>query len=160
MTGLVTATLRGHAPEQPQPRRARAALCSARTMPDGGTVDSLIKAVDVASARAMRKGLRVVSFDPVRAHEASKAGQDLPLNVTDPRSSELAEIHMIAGQIGLIKGEDKTAYRRLIGVYFAGKDSAAQLTDGERAQFLAHLRGMQAAHERSLMSSEKVVNVK
>lgn len=84
----------------------------------------------------------------MRAHSARKHGEVLTLDVTDPRQSELAEMHMIGEGIGLIKDGDKTAWRRLIGIYFPGKESAATLNDLERSQFLAHLRNMKSAYER------------
>ena len=120
---------------------------------DGRPVETIRQAVALAQARACRTALRIVGFDPVKAHEAKKAGVDLQLDLDAPRNRELAEAHMLGEELGLIRGDDKTAWRRMISVYFPGKESSAQLTDSQRTQWIAHLRAMKSARSRA-MSNE------
>lgn len=126
-------------------------------LPSGLSVETIKSALDVSGARALQKALRMVGFDPVRAHEAQKQlGTPAPASAgprftpeEEQRNNELAEIHILAEQCGLITVNDKTAYRRQLSVFFPGVDSASQLTAGERAQFIATLRGIKSARSRT-----------
>lgn len=122
-------------------------------LPNGKTVSDFLTALDVSRARALRSALRMVGFDPVRAHEAAKQGGAAHTpQITaeeEQRNKELAEIHIIAEEAGLIVGDDKSAYLRQLSVFFPFADSAAQLNSKERAQFIALLRSIKSARGRS-----------
>jgi hypothetical protein len=53
---------------------------------------------------------------------------------------ELAEINRLAQELGYIDGADRTVYENLLGAYFDGADSARNLSDHDRSQWLAMLR--------------------
>ncbi len=115
-------------------------------MHDNTTISSIQQALTVARARAQRVGLRAVGFDPVRAHREHKASAKPALgNEPDQRSNELAEIHLHAETLGLIKGEDKSLYYQNMASFFqdleaAGTLSAGMMNDAQRAQWLGILR--------------------
>lgn len=122
-------------------------------MPNGGNIVDLKQALDVSQARALRKGLRAVGWDPVRAHRETKSEYNRqnpasPVSTTpspedELRKNELAEIHILAKELGLIdeKG-DKTKYRTLIGVYFPGVESSEKMNGVQRAQLIATFRAL------------------
>ncbi len=122
-------------------------------LPGGEVVETYQKGLDVSRARALRSALRMVGFDPVRAHEARKAGEKPAETRITPedeqRNKELAEIHILAEQAGLIVGENKTAYYRQLSVFFPAANSSGELNAKERAQFIALLRGIKTARERA-----------
>lgn len=111
----------------------------------------LSKALDLARARALRSALRLAGFDVVRAHEQRKqggqAGAPSPSPEAEQRNKELAEIHLIATEAGLIAGEDKSAYYKQLSVFFPHVSTAADLSAKERTQFIALLRAIKAARE-------------
>lgn len=117
-------------------------------MHDGTLVENIGQALNIARARALRNGLRAVAFDPLRAHNNAKANQQATTEFSDVRSKELAEIHILGAELGYIKGEDKTAWRTMIGTYFEGKSSSAELSDLHRSQLLGMLRGWKSARLR------------
>lgn len=102
-------------------------------------------------ARALRSALRLAGFDPVKSHEQRKRGGKAEAPTITPeeeqRNKELAEIHVIAEEAGLIVGSDKSAYYRQLGVFFPGVQSASHLNTKERSQFIALLRGIQSARQ-------------
>lgn len=127
-------------------------------MPDAGNIEDLKQALDVSQARALRKGLRAVGWDPVRAHREWKIAYDMkatgkvttapPVSTTpspedELRKNELAEIHILAKELGLIdeKG-DKTKYRTLIGVYFPGVESSEKMNGVQRSQLISTFRAL------------------
>ncbi len=122
-------------------------------LPTGENVTDFLTALDISRARALRSALRMVGFDPVRAHEAAKRGDNPHIpQITaedEQRNKELAEIHILAEACGLIVGDDKTKYYQQIDIWFTGKTSSAQLDAQERSQFIALLRGTKAARERA-----------
>jgi hypothetical protein len=122
-------------------------------LPSGLLVETIKSALDVSGARALQKALRMVGFDPVRAHEAKKnSGAQDTLRLSpeqEQRNKELAEIHKLADECGLIDGKDKSKYRQQIGIWFEGKNSSEDLTPRERAQLIAILRGIKTARMRS-----------
>jgi hypothetical protein len=121
------------------------------TLPGGETLDDYLTATDIARARALRSALRLVGFDPVRAHlsRGREATATRPDPETERRNKELAEIHILAEQAGLIVGDDKSAYYRQLWVFFPGVESAGELGAKERAQFIALLRGVKSAREKA-----------
>jgi hypothetical protein len=118
----------------------------------GKEVADFQTAFDLARARALRSALRLAGFDPVKRHEQSKRGEKAGTPTISPeeerRNRELAEIHALAAEADLIKGEDKSAYYRQLSVFFPHVSSAGDLNTKERAQFIAMLRGIKSARER------------
>lgn len=116
------------------------------TMHDGRAITGEIQAINVSRARALRCGLRAVGFDPVKFHEARKAGQPIELlDRTDEENdrSVIAQIHVLAGHKGLgfiKKNGDRTEYENLMASYFHGVTSSKDLTPEERSQWLGMLR--------------------
>lgn len=105
-------------------------------------VDSIDRACNVARARALRAGLRSIGFDPMKAHAQKVRGSHLELVFKEKdRNKELAQIHVLATEIGLIKGKDSSKYRRVLNVFF-GKQSAKGFTDEEREKCIAILRSL------------------
>lgn len=132
-------------------------------------VEDIPTALDVARVRALRAALRMIGFDPVRAHNARAATEvkteaatvdgvpngAAPLGFpdADPRTKDLRFIHAMATELGYINGNDTREYRRQIGIYFPGCTSAGELSDRERAQFIAILRGLvKANHTAALVA--------
>ena len=122
-------------------------------LPSGEIVETLKSASDLSGARSLKKALRMVGFDAVRAHEARERGDEAPPARLTPeeeqRERENKEIHALAEECGYIVGKDKTRYRQQIGLWFEGKDSSLQLTAAERAKLIAYLRGIKSARERA-----------
>jgi hypothetical protein len=119
---------------------------------DGSEVATLMQAVNLSRARALRIGLRAVNFDPLKAHrEYQKSGQivELEFPAKLPRDKEREEIHVLGFALGLIKRApglgDRSGYERAIGTFFPGRNSTVQLTDPEHTQFLTILRAWSRA---------------
>lgn len=134
-------------------------------MHDGSTIDDLKQALLVAQARAARAGLRAVGFNPVQAHARRMRGEDMTLNLSaDPRSKDLATIHILREEAGLVTPDgDDTAYRNLLGDLFKDEEqrpirSARDLDEKQRAQFIANLRSLKSVKERSLGSAHTTVS--
>ena len=123
----------------------------------GKEVGDFQTAFDLSRARALRSALRLAGFDPVKRHEQSKRGEKGAEPAISPeaeqRNRELAEIHLLAQEAGLIVSvpgmlDDKSAYYRQLAVFFPAASSAGELSAKERAQFIALLRGIKSARER------------
>jgi hypothetical protein len=114
---------------------------------DGTRVADLGAAMIMARSRALRTGLRSVSFDPVRAHrqQSTKSSAE---TFTDQRTKLLARAHMLGNQLGYIVGDNKIAWRNQINAYFKGKTSSADLDDLELSQWVGMLDGWMKARER------------
>jgi len=114
-------------------------------MHDGTVIGNPIQAINVSRARALRCGLRAVGFDPVKFHEARKAGKVIDLVGTEEETeaAQRAQIHVLAGPHGLnfIKQNgDRSEYENLLASYFGGRTSSKDLDAEERAQWLGMLR--------------------
>jgi hypothetical protein len=116
---------------------------------DGSPVEHIGQALNTARARALRNGLRAVGFDPVRAHNQKNKEQNAHTELTDVRSKELAEIHILGAELGYIVGDNKVAWRNLISSYFPGHYSSGDLTDLHRSQLLGMLRAWKSARTRA-----------
>jgi hypothetical protein len=118
-------------------------------MPDGNAVEDFKQALDISQSRSLRRGLRAVGWDPLRAHQDFIAGRGVELGasptVTDQRNKDLARAHIIGAELGIIVGSDKSRWRKLLGIWFHGKESSADLNAGELSQLLAILRSLQSA---------------
>lgn len=122
------------------------------TMPGGEQIATVQQGLNVAAVRALRRGLRMVGFDPVRAHEARKKGEVLKLDVAqgkDPRTLMLAEAHILGEQLGYIAGEDKAKWRSAVSMWSHGMtDSSANLDETELGHFVIYLRSLVNAQAR------------
>jgi hypothetical protein len=127
--------------------RTRVCEDSARmheTIGDGGTIDSLRMADNVAQARAVRRGIRSVGINLWHAHKKFKeSGQASSGHLRyDPRRPVYEEVHVLAGNLGLIEGGDKEAYKAFLAESYDGRTSARDLDDAELQRFLISLRAM------------------
>ena len=91
-------------------------------MPGGNQIGDIKQALDIAQARAARRGLRAVGFDPVRAHEKRMRGEEVVLDLSEPkdlRRCDLATIHLLKRECGYNTGTgDDQDYRALIRQLF------------------------------------------
>ena len=111
---------------------------------DGGTIDSLRMADNVAQARAVRRGIRSVGINLWHAHKKYRESGRVAMGHTrhDPRKPLYEEIHVLAGNLGLIDGAGKEAYRTFLSETFEGCSSAKDLDDDDLQRFLILLRAM------------------
>jgi len=111
---------------------------------DGGTIDSLRMADNVAQARAVRRGIRSVGINLWHAHKKFRESGQVALGHTrhDPRKPQYEEIHVLAGNLGLIDGAGKEAYKKFLAETFDGRTSAKDLDDDDLQRFLITLRAM------------------
>jgi hypothetical protein len=134
-------------------RRVFGSSLIGEVMPDGEPVADLKQALDISQARALRKGLRAVGFDPLKEHYAWKAANETlvlnlpsnaPLNEAEAlRKRELAEIHILAKDAALINDEgDKTRYYAMLNILFPETTSATEMDEVQRSQWIAALRGL------------------
>ncbi len=120
-------------------------------MHDGNAIDSVRQADAVARARASRLGIRSVGVNLYKAHKRFKeTGQIATSHVDhDPRAAKLAELHALAGDVGLIRDGDRSAYEKFIADVFDGATSSKQLNDVDFQRLLNQLRAM-ARHTRTV----------
>lgn len=123
-------------------------------MHDGTVITGTVQAVNVSRARALRIGLRAIGFDPMKFHDARKAGRVIDLLGSDAaqEKSVRAQIHVLAGPRGLnfIKsGGDRSEYENLLASYFNGRTSSKDLEPHERAEWLGMLRAWSRGMERA-----------
>lgn len=148
LTGLATSSCAVTLPDG-RSREFFGAAVMGEVMHDNSMVDDIKQALDISQARALRRGLRAVGWDPLRAHQDFIAGRGVALGVgpapDDQRKAELAQAHTLGAEIGVIAGADKSGWRKLLSIWFPGKESSAALNDIERAQLLAILRSLRSA---------------
>jgi hypothetical protein len=111
---------------------------------DDTQILSLGEAMNLSRARALRNGLRMVGFDPLREHQLAKDG-GTAVQFTDQRNKQLAEAHMLGEELGYIVGDNKVAWHNQIRNYFSPKTSAAELNELELSQWLSMLRAWKSA---------------
>lgn len=119
---------------------------------DGREIKDMSTALAVSRARAMRTAFRAVGFDPLREHEKQKEdGEALELSLDSMRNKELAEIHLLGEQSGLIDPatNDKTRYYKMMDVMFPDVTSARYMTQEQRAKWIGVLRGLSNAQRRT-----------
>jgi hypothetical protein len=111
---------------------------------DGGTIDTLRMADNVAQARAVRRGIRSVGINLWHAHKKYRESGSVALGHTrhDPRKPVYEEIHVIAGNVGLITNGNKEAYKAFLAETFDGRTSAKDLDDEDLQRFLVLLRAI------------------
>lgn len=115
--------------------------------------------INVSRANALRAVLRMIGFDPLRAHQARLKEESIkaaepPLDprekgsnlvgrhALDPRTRDLRQIHALARELEFIRGDDRDEYTYQIGIYFPGRASAKELNEAERAQLIAIFCGL------------------
>ncbi len=131
-------------------------------LPGDKKVEDIATALDVSRVRALRAALRMIGFDPVRAHNARGSSGSLAVQEgkeatrldADPRTKELKHIHALATELAWIRGADKTEYYRQLGIYFPFVDSASDLSDEQRKQFIAILNGLFRARHAAMLKQE------
>lgn len=111
---------------------------------NGMKIETKREADSVAQNRAVRRGIRSVGVNLYHAHRMFLKSGDLAQGHTrhDPRLPNYNEIHVLATELDLIVGADKTAYRRLMAELCDGVESSKDLNDIQLRQFLVTLRAM------------------
>lgn len=113
------------------------------------SINSVYQAISIASARGYRQSLRAIGFDPIRAHRQRMSGEPF---TPEPESDNTArlrkELHALATELGYIVGLDRSAYRELLRVMYAGRTSSTELTDSEILQLVTFLRASLRARQR------------
>lgn len=111
---------------------------------DGGTIDSLRMADNVAQARAVRRGIRSVGINLWHAHKKYRESGAVANGHTrhDPRKPVYEEVHVLAANLGLIANGNKDAYKAFLAETFDGRSSARDLDDEDLQRFLILLRAM------------------
>lgn len=117
------------------------------TMPDGGDIENYRQAQNVAQARALRRGIRSVGVNLLRAHEqfktTGKVASGEPISQED---AERKEIQTLARELGLKTGsgknENREEYVKFLAEQFDGRTSTKELTDAERSRLRITLRAM------------------
>lgn len=136
--------------------RSASALESAmigETMPNGRAIESLRQAQNVAQARALRRGIRSVGVNLLRAHRQFMLSGEVAKSTPDAefQSSRGKEIHALAQEWGHIKGQEKSAYYDFIERIFGeGKRSSLDLNDIQRSQLATMYRSMLKARKAAL----------
>lgn len=111
---------------------------------DGGTIDSLRMADNVAQARAVRRGIRSVGINLWHAHKKFRDSGLVAEGHTrhDPRKPQYEEVHVLAGNLGLIEPGSKERYKAFLAESYDGRTSAKDLDDAELQRLLISLRAM------------------
>jgi hypothetical protein len=125
---------------------------------DGGRIENLRMADNVAQARAVRRGIRSVGINLYHAHKRFLRDGEAVQGHTghDPRKPQYEEIHVLAGNLGYINGNDKTEYRELIAASYEGVTSAKDLDDKQLEGFLKLLRGLNRIRRSREQHGEKM----
>ncbi|MBS1793383.1 MAG: hypothetical protein JSS81_05990 [Acidobacteria bacterium] len=125
------------------------------SLPDNSKVESSLGAKRLARARAMRSGIRAAGVNLLKAHrrflETGRIGEAEPV---DPRLNKIREIHALAGEIGFIKGTDRTAYESHLAEMFEGRTSSRDLSDFELQRFVVSLRAIRRAQINAIADSQ------
>ncbi len=128
-------------------------------MPGGNQIGDIKQALDIAQARAARRGLRAVGFDPVRAHEKRMRGEEVVLDLSEPkdlRQCDLATIHLLKRECGYNTGTgDDQDYRALIRQLFPDlqEPSAAHMDEQQRVYFITTLRALHNSRQRTMRTT-------
>lgn len=109
--------------------------------------------LNLANSRALRNTLRAAGIDLIKMHYAAKNGDDV-LNFQRKAAVEknLAEAHILGAKVGLISGSDKTAWYALLRNRY-GVASSRDLTEAQRADFVAFLRSLNGKSEAAVAQS-------
>lgn len=119
-------------------------------MPDGTKIETPIQAKRVARARAMRTGIRAAGVNIVKAHqEFVRTGKKLTSEPVDLKTKQTQEIHILAAELGLINGSDKSEYEKFLAETFEGRTSSSDLDDIERQRLLVIFRAMRRLNNAS-----------
>jgi hypothetical protein len=117
---------------------------------DPETETNLLKlaAIGKAEIRALRKGYRAFGFNVHRSHEAAKAAGAImfPAEATDApdaneQSSTQKEIQLLAREVGLVTGSNRSLYYEMMGIV-TGRTSSKQFDGAQEAKFVAFLRAL------------------
>jgi hypothetical protein len=95
--------------------------------------------VQVASSRAIRNALKTAGIDLLKLHLQFVRGEVDSLNFKSNYASLIAQAHILGKEAGLINGDDKFAWYRLIENRY-GQLSSNSLSETELADFVAVLK--------------------
>ncbi len=119
-------------------------LTDGEIMPDGSELGSMLKAQNVALSRALRRAIRSVGVNLLKAHyEYRRNGKVAIAEIdTEFQSPVGKELHQVATEWGHIRKKDKTDYQDFMARMFGGKRSSLELNDIEKSQFVNIYRTM------------------
>ncbi len=125
-------------------RSVEASAVVGELMHDGKPIETWQLAESMAQSRASRIGIRSVGINLMKAHkEFVKTGAPANGHTDhDPRKPYYDEIHMLAENLDLIKGGDKSEYRLFLAGMFLGRESAVDLDNNELNFLVTTLRAM------------------
>ena len=112
------------------------------SMYDGSTIESVRQADSLARARAARLGIRSVGVNLYNAHKRFKLTGQLAVAHTDesPRAAALRELHVLAAEVGLISGSDRSRYEAFLAESFDGRTTSTDLNDLDFHRLISQLR--------------------
>ena len=124
--------------------------CPAGTEPDGRR---RLRASQIRDRRILPRQRLLRRCRDAREAAHSDAVQALPKAIAeypvaaghtrhDPRKPVYEEIHVLAGNLGLITAGDKENYRAFLSESYEGRTSAKDLDDAELQRLLISLRAM------------------
>ena len=126
-------------------------------MPDGGKLETMRQAVNVAQARALRRLIRALGINILKAHQEyiqkGNTSEGVPV---DPRIARTKEIHALAAEIGYINGTDKSDYQNHIAAMFDGRTSSKDLDDLELSKLTTSLRALRRLQVATLNAKQKL----
>lgn len=99
-----------------------------QTLRSGETIDDEAQALGLAKLNSFRDACRAIGFNPLAAHRARRAGvEPPPVDATGTADSagRGRELHALANEAGLIRGADRTPYRKWLLERFGVNTSAA-----------------------------------
>jgi hypothetical protein len=120
---------------------------------DETTIADMGDALTMVRSRALRSGLRMVGFDPVKALRAMQKDAAKPTEFVDLRNKQLARAHALGEELGYIVGDNKSAWQNQIATYFGGITSAGELNDLQLSQWVAMLEAWSSARGKAMSST-------
>jgi hypothetical protein len=136
--------------------RTASALESAmigEVMPNGRPIETLRQAQNVAQARALRRGIRSVGVNLLRAHRQFMLSGETQKGAVDAEfsTSRGREIHALATEWGHIRGTERSAYQDFIErIFGSGKRSSLDLSEIQRSQLATMYRSMLKARRAAM----------
>ncbi len=121
--------------------------------PDGSKILDFREAVSLVRARALRGALRAAGFDPVKAYNKSKNGEqpELEIGYENTWQKMNSEAHAIGQKLGYIIKHpgvpqlDKLKWYRLMRNIFPNVQTSKDLSEVQMSQWLNTLRGLDRA---------------
>ncbi len=114
----------------------------------GETIEGITEEVDpwdLADSRAMRSTLDLAGVDPLASlNGEKKPARDVETAEAEARNNDIARIHIVAKDKGLIVGKDFSGYRKFIAAFlnqpYSGKETTAGFDPTQRKSFIEALQ--------------------